>query len=263
MPTDLFALAGRHALVTGGARGLGRMCAEALLRHGATVTISARDPEAAEHAAREMRTIGECDFVAADLSDEDGVRALGRAMAQRIEALDILVNNAGVSWGAPLESHPGHAWAKVLQLDVVAPFQVVQSTLPLLEAAGRARRPARIINVGSIDGHAVGAYDNFSYACAKAALHQQTRVLAVALGPRAITVNCVAPAPVPTRMTQALLETERERLVAATPLRALPDQDDVAGALVFLSARAGAHVTGAVIPVDGGMAINTWGETRT
>jgi NAD(P)-dependent dehydrogenase (short-subunit alcohol dehydrogenase family) len=259
MSVDLFTLSGRHALVTGGARGLGRMCAEALLAHGASVTISTRDPAAGRQAAAELSALGPCDAVAADLSQEEGAAARGAALAERVDALDVLVNNAGASWGAPLETHPAHAWTKVLQLDVVAPFRVVQATLPLLEAAGRARPPARIVNVGSVDGLAVGGFDNFSYSSAKAALHQQTRVLAVHLGPRAITANCIAPAPVPTRMTAALLDAEGDRLAAAAPLRSLPTADDVAGALVYLTARAGAHVTGAVLPIDGGLTIPTWG----
>ncbi len=258
MSSDLFSLAGRHALVTGGARGLGRMCAEALLAHGAAVTITARDGAAADDAARELSSIGPCDAIAADLSHEDGATTIGRELAARVERLDVLVNNAGASWGAPIEAHPAHAWAKVLQLNTVAPFQVVQAVLPLLEAAGRSQRPARIVNVGSVDGIAVGRFDNFSYSSAKAALHHQTRVLAVELGPRGIGVNCIAPAPIATKMTAALLDAEGDRLAASAPLGSLPGPADIAGAVVYLSAPASAHVSGTVLPIDGGLSIATW-----
>ncbi|MBF6621160.1 MAG: SDR family oxidoreductase [Patulibacter sp.] len=258
MTRDLFSLSGRHALVTGGARGLGRMCAEALLEHGASVTITARDAEAGAEAAAELSRLGRCDAIAADLSREDGATTVGRELAKRVDALDVLVNNAGASWGAPLESHPAHAWTKVLQLNTIAPFQVVQAVLPLLEVAGQARRPARIVNVGSVDGLAVGRFDNFSYSSAKAALHHQTRVLAVELGPRGITANCIAPAPIATKMTAALLDAEGERLAATAPLGSLPGADDIAGAVIYLAAPASTHVTGTVIPIDGGMSIATW-----
>jgi NAD(P)-dependent dehydrogenase (short-subunit alcohol dehydrogenase family) len=261
MTRDLFSLAGRTALVTGGARGLGRMCAEALLEHGAAVTITARDASAAAEAAAELSRLGPCDAIAADLSREDGAVTIGRELAARVDRLDVLVNNAGASWGAPIESHPAHAWTKVLQLNTIAPFQVVQAVLPLLEAAARDQDPARrarIVNIGSVDGIAVGRFDNFSYSSAKAALHHQTRVLAVELGPRGITANCIAPAPIATKMTAALLDAEGDRLAATAPLGSLPGADDIAGALVYLASPASAHVTGTAIPVDGGMSIATW-----
>jgi NAD(P)-dependent dehydrogenase (short-subunit alcohol dehydrogenase family) len=263
MQEDLFALDGRRALVTGGARGVGRFCAEALLAAGASVTITSRDADAAAAAAAEMASLGPCDHIAANLAQPEGVVAVGEALRERVDALDILVNNAGVTWGAPLETHPPEAWAKVLRLDVAVPFQMAQTLLGLLEAASHPGAPARIVNIGSIDGHAVGAYQNFSYAAAKAALHQLTRVLAVELGPRGIAVNCLAPGPVPTDMTATLLAERGAGILGSAPLGCLASRDDVAGALIYLTSRASAAVTGVVLPVDGGLAISTWGDRST
>jgi NAD(P)-dependent dehydrogenase (short-subunit alcohol dehydrogenase family) len=257
--TSLFSLEGRTALVTGGARGVGAMCAEALVDAGATVIVTSRDSAAAEETRKRLSTLGNCHAIQVDLLAEDGVAALGAALADRVEGLDILVNNAGVTWGARLEDYPSHAWSRVLGLDVAVPFQVAQSVLGLLRAAATAERPARIVNIGSVDGHAVGSFDNYAYAAAKAALHHLTRVLAVRLGDDHVTVNCIAPGPIRTDMTAGILEEAESRLVESSGLHRLCRPEDVAGALVYLTSRAGSFVTGAVLPVDGGAAIATWG----
>ncbi len=257
----LFTLAGKTALVTGGARGVGRICAEALLDHGAAVLITTRRQDAAEEARRLLSERGSCEAIVADLSTEAGIAALAQELDARLDALHILVNNAGVTWGAPFAEYPAAAWTKVLNLDVAAGFQLVQATVQLLEAGARRNDPARIVNIGSVDGHAVGTFDNFAYSAAKAATHHLTRVLAQRLGGRGITVNCIAPGPIRTKMTAELLDSAEPRLLAATPLGRLAEADDVAGALVYLTAQAGAYVTGAVIPVDGGATIATWGES--
>jgi NAD(P)-dependent dehydrogenase (short-subunit alcohol dehydrogenase family) len=259
MASDLFTLDRKTALVTGGARGIGFMCAEALLDHGAKVIITTRQERAGEDARVRLAERGPCEVIVADLSTPEGIAAVAVEVSERHRALDILVNNAGANWGASLEDYPAHAWTKVLQLNVATPFQVVQSLLPLLEAATTPESPARIVNIGSIDGHSAGGYDNYAYGASKGALHHLTSILARRLGPRAITVNCIAPGPIRTDMTEALLERAQADIVAASPLRKLAGPDDIAGALVFLTARAGASITGCVIPVDGGLAINTWG----
>jgi NAD(P)-dependent dehydrogenase (short-subunit alcohol dehydrogenase family) len=259
---DLFSVAGKTALVTGGARGVGLICAEALLDHGATVIISTRREEAAAEAVRRLSQHGRsCTAIVADLATEEGIAGLVAELRARVDALHILVNNAGVTWGAPFGEYPSSAWAKVLNLDLAAGFQLVQGTVDLLEAAARSGDPARIVNIGSVDGHAVGTFDNFAYSAAKAGVHHLTRVLARRLGARGITVNCIAPGPIRTKMTAGLLAQAEPRLLAATPLGRLADADDVAGALVYLTSRSGAFVTGSVIPVDGGATIATWGET--
>ena len=235
------------------------MCAQALLDHGASVIISARRPAALDEAVEALAARGSCSGIAGDLSTPDGVALLVDTLRARTGALHILVNNAGVTWGAGFEDYPADAWGKVLNLDVAAPFTLVQATVGLLEAAARPQDPARVVNIGSIDGHAVGRFDNFAYAAAKAGLHQLTRVLAQRLGDRGITVNCIAPGPIRTKMTAQLLDEGEAPLLAATPLGRLAQADDIAGALVYLTARSGAFVTGAVLPVDGGAAIPGWG----
>jgi NAD(P)-dependent dehydrogenase (short-subunit alcohol dehydrogenase family) len=259
MRSDLFTLERKTALVTGGARGVGFMCAETLLDQGASVIITTRQESAGEEARARLAARGPCQVIVTDLSTPEGIASLAASVSETHEALDILVNNSGANWGAPLEDYPAHAWTKVLQLNVATPFQVVQSLLGLLEAAATPESPARIVNIGSIDGHSAGPYDNYAYGASKGALHHLTTILARRLGNRAITVNCIAPGPIRTDMTRALLDDAEADIVAATPLRRLAGPDDVAGALIFLTARAGASITGCVIPVDGGLAINTWG----
>jgi NAD(P)-dependent dehydrogenase (short-subunit alcohol dehydrogenase family) len=259
MRTDLFTLTHKTALVTGGARGIGFMCAETLLDQGARVIITTRREQAAQEAIHHLERRGQCEAIITDLSTPDGIASLAASVSEKHDSLDILVNNSGANWGAAIEEYPAQAWTKVLQLNVATPFQVVQSLLPLLEAAATIESPARIVNIGSIDGIAAGPFDNYAYGASKGALHHLTAILARKLGERAITVNCIAPGPIRTKMTQALLDTQQEAIEAATPLRRLAGPDDVAGALIFLTARAGASITGSVIPVDGGLAINTWG----
>lgn len=157
-----------------------------------------------------------------------------------------------------MEDYPIEAWEKVLRLDVAVPFRLTVRLLHLLEAAARPERPARVVNIGSVDGHAVGPFDNFAYSAAKAGLHQITRVLALRLAKSSITVNALAPGPIRSKMTEALIERSGSALVDANPLGRLAGPDDVAGALIFLCGDAGSYVTGAVIPIDGGLALGPW-----
>jgi NAD(P)-dependent dehydrogenase (short-subunit alcohol dehydrogenase family) len=250
---DLFSIAGKTALVTGGSRGIGLMIARGYVEAGARVYISSRKADVLDEVAAELSKVGECHAIAADLSTEPECRRLAEAIAARESSLDILVNNAGATWGAPLEQFDEPAWERALALNVKGVFHLTKFLLPLLEAAGTAEDPARVINIGSIDGIRVPLMENYSYSASKAAVHMLTRHLAKRLAPE-ITVNAIAPGPFESKMMAATLEAFGEQIAAGTPLKRIGRPDDMAGAAVYLASRAGAYLTGAVIPVDGGIA---------
>jgi NAD(P)-dependent dehydrogenase (short-subunit alcohol dehydrogenase family) len=189
----------------------------------------------------------------ADLSTEAECRRLADAVAGREERLDILVNNAGATWGAPLDQFDEAAWERVLSLNVKGVFHLTKFLVPLLEKAGSADEPARVINIGSIDGIHVPALETYSYSASKAAVHQLTRHLARRLAP-AVTVNAIAPGPFESKMMAATLDAFGDQIAASAPLKRIGRPDDMAGTAIFLASRAGAYLTGAVIPVDGGIA---------
>ena len=249
----LFDLTGKVAVVTGGTRGIGLMMARGLLQAGASVYISSRKPEAGEAAAKELSQYGVVLSVPADLSREEECVRLAAEVDRNEERVHVLVNNAGTNWGAPLEEFPAHGWDKVVDLNLKTPFYLTRAFLPLLEADGTADDPARVINVGSIDGLQVPPFQTYSYSASKAGLHQLTRVLARELGPRHITVNAVAPGPFESKMMAVTLAERGEEIAAASPLGRIGRPDDMAGVVVFLGGRGSAYVTGAVIPVDGGI----------
>ena len=251
---DLFDLTGKTAVVTGGTRGIGMMMARGLLQAGASVWISSRKADACEAAKAELSQYGRVEAVPADLSQEDECVRFANEVGAAEDRLHVLVNNAGATWGEPLETFPASAWDKVLDLNLKSPFFLTRAFLPLLEAAATPDDPARVINVGSIDGIHVPALPTFSYSASKAGVHQLTRHLAKDLGPRYITVNAVAPGPFESKMMAATLEVFGDDIAAAAPLRRIGRPDDMAGVAVYLASRAGAYVTGAVIPVDGGIA---------
>ncbi|MCW2598391.1 MAG: short-chain dehydrogenase/reductase [Frankiales bacterium] len=247
----LFDLTGKKALVTGGTRGIGLMIARGLLDAGASVTVSSRDPSACEQARQELSPYGEVIAVPADLSTEVECRRLAATVRG---PLHILVNNAGATWGAPLEEFPESAWDKALNLNLKGPFFLTRALLPRLEDAASDDDPARVINIGSIDGLRVPALPTYSYSSSKAAMHMLTKVLAKELGPRRITVNAIAPGPFESKMMAATLDAFGDAIAASAPLGRIGRPDDMAGTAVFLSSRAGSYVTGAIIPVDGGIA---------
>ncbi len=251
--SDLFSIANKTALVTGGSRGIGKMIASGYVRAGAKVYISSRKADVCQQVADELCEQGECIAVPADLSSEAGCRGLADEVAARESGLDILVNNAGATWGAPLATFDDAAWDRVLDLNVKGVFHLTKFLVPLLEAVGTTEEPARVINIGSIDGIHVPVLETYSYSASKAAVHQLTRHLARQLAPR-ITVNAIAPGPFESKMMAATLDAFGEQIAASAPLKRIGRPDDMAGAAIYLASRAGAYLTGAIIPVDGGIA---------
>jgi NAD(P)-dependent dehydrogenase (short-subunit alcohol dehydrogenase family) len=251
---DLFSVAGKVVLVTGGSRGIGLMIARGFVEGGARVYISARKADACDAAAAELSKFGTCISLPADVAESSEVERLAQAIAAREPALHVLVNNAGANWGAPLAEYPDSAWDKVLGLNVKALFNMTRALVPLLEKAGTAADPARVINIGSIDGLTAPDLETYAYSASKAAVHHLTRVLAKKLAPKRITVNAVAPGPFESKMMAQTLKSFGKLIVESCPLKRIGEPEDMAGVTLFLASRAGAYVTGAVIPVDGGLA---------
>jgi NAD(P)-dependent dehydrogenase (short-subunit alcohol dehydrogenase family) len=256
---ELFDLTGKVAVVTGGTRGIGMMIARGLLQAGATVYVSSRKADAVAAAADNLAADGKVLGIAADLSRTDECRRLAEEVGGREGRLHVLVNNAGATWGEPFDAFPESGWDKVVDLNLKSPFFLTQAFLPMLEAAATPDDPARVINIGSIDGLHVNPMPHFPYSASKAALHHLTRHLARELGPRHITVNAVAPGPFESKMMAFALDDPelRAAVAASSPLGRIGRPDDMAGVAVYLASRAGAYVTGAVIPVDGGIGTTT------
>ncbi|MEO6627617.1 MAG: SDR family oxidoreductase [Aquihabitans sp.] len=252
-PADLFSVAGKTILVTGGTRGIGRMIAGGFVAGGATVIVSSRKVDACEETARELSVHGSCTAIPADLSTEEGARKLASAVAERTDRLHVLVNNAGATWGAPLAEHDEASWSRVLDLNVQGVFHTTKFLVPLLNAAGTPDDPARVINIGSIDGIHTPSLETYSYSSSKAAVHQLTRHLAKNLAPN-ITVNAIAPGPFESKMMAATLDAFGDAIAASAPMKRIGRPDDMAGVAIFLASRAGSYLTGTIIPVDGGIA---------
>jgi NAD(P)-dependent dehydrogenase (short-subunit alcohol dehydrogenase family) len=253
---ELFGVAGKAVLVTGGSRGIGKSIAEAFVKAGARVYVCSRDEQSCKETANELSAFGTCAALACNVSDTQDRRRLAEAVAQRENGkLDVLINNAGALWAAPLAEYPESGWDKVFDLNVKGSFFLIKELVPLLAAAGTHDVPARIINVGSIDGFHIPAHETYAYSSSKAALHQLTRHLAAQLAPRHITANVIAPGMFPSKMLAGTLEKKGlEAMVEPVPLKRLTGPSDMAGAAIYLASKAGAYVTGAVVPVDGGYA---------
>ena len=255
---DLFSVVGRTALVTGGATGLGRVCAEALLSAGARVLIASRKAEACEAVAKELSALGPCEGFGGTVASEPGVTALAEEVRKRTDKLDILVNNAGVSWGGRFETFEWKGWEKVLSLNVMGLFTLTRDLMPLLLKSGGEDRPATIVNIGSVMGTSTQSENAYSYSASKAAVHHLTRILAAEFAGRHVTVNAIAPGPFKTGMTSFTLDKQEglAAALAAVPMRRIGRAEDIAATLLYLAGRGGAYTTGAIIPVDGGVSVH-------
>jgi NAD(P)-dependent dehydrogenase (short-subunit alcohol dehydrogenase family) len=251
---QLFSVSGKNVVVTGGSRGIGYMIAEGFVRAGARVIITARKIEACHEAAERLSAHGECFSMPSDLASEDGRCGFADAARDRFDdTVHVLVNNAGATWGAPLDEFPQAGWDKVIDVNVKGLGDLTRLLLPALRRAASDPDPARVINIGSIDGLRVPAMENYSYSASKAAVHMLTRHLATRLAAERITVNAIAPGLFPSKMTAFLLEDHAAQVVAGIPMGRVGQPGDMAGTALFLASPAGSYITGVVLPVDGGV----------
>jgi NAD(P)-dependent dehydrogenase (short-subunit alcohol dehydrogenase family) len=259
-PSSLFSVEGKVALITGGSRGIGRMMAQGLLQAGAQrVYITARKLEPCQQTAKELSEFGDCVALGSDVSTQQGRTDLLNAIGKNEAALHILINNAGAAWGAPFDEYPDSAFDKLMNVNVSAVFALTRDFAPLLRAAATGADPARVINVGSMDGEHVPSASHtgtYAYVSSKAAVHHLTRALAVDLGPQHITVNTVAPGFYPSKMTAHVMEEHMDHLEGNCPLGRVGRPEEMAGIAVYLCSRAGAFTNGATLVIDGGTSVS-------
>jgi NAD(P)-dependent dehydrogenase (short-subunit alcohol dehydrogenase family) len=251
---NLFSLAGRVALVTGGSRGIGKMIAKGFIEYGAKVYISARKVDECNATAAELSVAGgTCISLPQDISTVAGCRALADEIKRREPHLDILVNNAGAAWAEPFDEFPEQGWDKVMNLNVKSPFFLLPALHGALKAAASDDQPAKVINIASIDGIRLNPLETYSYHASKSALIYLTRRLAAKLAPERIVVNAIAPGPFASQMNRAARD-HADIVAARTPMGRIGRDEDMAGAAIYLASRAGDYVVGETIAVDGGIA---------
>jgi len=252
---DLFSLQGRVALVTGGSRGIGKMIAGGFLSQGAAkVYITARKAGPCEATAKELTAEygGECIALPIDISTMAGIDMLATEIRKREPKLDILVNNAGAAWGADFDEFPESGWDKVMNLNVKTPFFLTKALAAPLRAAATAQKPAKVINIASIDGIFVNPMETYSYAASKAGLIHLTRRMAAKLISDHVVVTAIAPGPFASDMNRAARD-HADDVATRVPSGRIGNEEDMAGAAIFLASRAGDYVVGATLPVDGGI----------
>ena len=259
-PNALFLLEGKTALVTGGATGIGRMAATGLMMAGAHVLIASRKEDACLAVAEQLNAMdapGSAEGFAGDVGTEDGIEALAKGTTERTDTLHILMNNAGITWGAPMGAFPHAAWEKVMNVNVAGLFHLTQSLLPTLIATATPDDPARVVNVGSVMGEAALGDGAYSYSASKAAVLHLTKIMAKELAGHHVTVNALAPGPFVSKMTAFATADEgmRDKVGADVPLGRVGRDEDIAGCMQFLCGKGGSFLTGAILPVSGGIQV--------
>ena len=251
---NLFDLQGRVALVTGGSRGIGKMIAAGFLHQGAKVYITARKAAACDATAEELSAIGPCTSLPIDVSSVEGARELAAEIASREPRLDILVNTAGAAWGESFDTFPETGWDKVVDLNMKTPFFLTQALHASLKNAASAQRPAKVINIASIDGISVNPWETYSYAASKAGLIHLTRRMALRLAEDHIVMSGIAPGPFASDMNKQARD-HGDEVAQRVPVGRIGSPEDMAGAAIFLASRAGDYVVGETIVVDGGVTL--------
>eukprot|EP00002_Diphylleia_rotans_P015227 TRINITY_DN294_c0_g1_i4.p1 TRINITY_DN294_c0_g1~~TRINITY_DN294_c0_g1_i4.p1 ORF type:complete len:263 (-),score=72.23 TRINITY_DN294_c0_g1_i4:107-895(-) len=252
---NLFSVKGKVVLVTGGSRGVGLGIVRGFVANGAKVYISARGGDVATKVAEELtkQGPGSCIAIPMDIATEDNCRELANEIAKHEKELHVLVNNAGAAWGDTLEEYPDKAWDKLLAINLKSVFHLTKFCLPLLKAAAKTEDPARVINIGSVEGLSIPAHETYAYSASKAAVHHLSRVLAAQIGHHNITVNCIAAGPFESKMMAHTLSQFKDVIIDSLILPRIGTPEDLAGISLFLSSRAGAWVTGTILTLDGGM----------
>jgi len=251
--SDLFSLEGRTALITGGSRGIGRMIAAGFLARGVKVYISSRKADACEQTARELSALGTCLSLPADVSTLEGAQGLAAAYSAKEKALDILVNNAGAAWGETFDTFPEKGWDKVVDLNLKSPFFLTQALHPELREAGKSR-PAKVINVASIDGVSVNPQETYSYAASKGGLIHLTKRMSLRLVQGNIVVSGIAPGAFASDMNRVARD-QADEVAKRIPAGRIGRDEDMAGVAIYLASRAGDYVVGKTIVVDGGVTL--------
>ena len=264
--SDWFTIEGKVSLVTGGSRGIGEMIAAGFLKHGAKVYVSSRKEDVCKATASRLQDQfgSECIAIPADVSRVDGIQGLVDELERREEKLDLLINNAGSTWGDPLDEFPEMGWDKVMDTNVKGIFFLTQKCLPLLRKSATSEDPARVVNIGSIDGIKTPSFDNFSYGASKAAVHHLTRQMASHLVKQNIIVNAIAPGPFPSWMLSAgvgfggqVEGADWDAVGKGNPRGRVGTMEDIAGLAIYLCSRAGAFTVGETISCDGGVVANS------
>lgn len=251
---ELFGVQGKRVVVTGGVRGIGRAIAQGFVDGGADVIVTSRSAEDCVKAEAELGKTGRCRALRANLSTVEGCRTFAAEIGSLLPALDVLVNNAGAQHEQPLPEFTEEGWDQVHDVNVKAPFFLVQALLPLLEAAGSAEAPARVITVGSVNALRAAKRDVYAYSSSKAAVHHLSTHLAARLAPD-ITVNVLAPGMFVTGIRREGKDYPRDpSVLAEVPLGRFVGPSDVAGAALYLASAAGSGLTGVMLPVDCGLA---------